>query len=89
MKHEEVVGERWRVVVNSPPNARATCDADGVCAVTVPAGSFNNARCAWRDCPAGACPSGEYCFVDGVGKVYEETDQRDELRAFCIKSDAR
>ncbi len=56
-------------------------------AVSVPAGDFV-AICQRRTCPDEACIEGEYCFARGVGKVWEDSDQHEELVDFCLPMSA-
>lgn len=56
--------------------------------VTTEIGTFV-AVCHYRSCPSSTqCISGEYCFARGVGKVWEESDEREELTRFCFPSSA-
>jgi hypothetical protein len=76
-----------------PAEAVETSDVDEVWTVTqagrvvnVPAGEFT-ALCHSRICATEAqCITGEYCFSPGVGKVWEESNQHEELESFCVSA---
>lgn len=52
--------------------------------ISVPAGDFS-ALCHKRMCAPGACTEGEYCFAQGVGKVYEMGTEEDTLLSYCLR----